>query len=214
MNMAISRTNVNDLHELADWLSAYAVPAYFASVEYSSNCITCKDADGHTRMTYSPDQFAIYKRTGVSELFTLNGFQYPSVSYPAVAASCGGGLMVIVARVSPAAYLDIIITRTDSGETAVIVGSSSQSRDSALRSGIHAVSWGDAYDTLKTLTFSASAQNQTQLVPFTTYAEYSRISYTPNAFYMPVGEYYSLTYGKFNAGDDTYITNGYWAIKD
>ena len=229
--MAITKSGVKSMQALAEWLQANAVPEYFASVSIDAKTITCSDANGNPLMVYSVTNhsFSIYKTSGGNaETFTIATSNYsdaePTTDYPAIVAKCGGGLMVLIncaySGSAPGWYcLNFIITKTNNDITAVIAGTYKGSNKAGANAtvsttNIHSVALGDAEDATKTRTFYPSAQNQTQFASFTTYAKPDTTSYTPNAFYMLVGEYYDWYYGKFTAGGDTYITNGYWAIKD
>ena len=63
-------------------------------------------------------------------------------------------------------------------------------------------------------TYTAKAGEQTLLCPFCTNANLGEPSYTPNAFWIPFGQYYSMGYGTLAMNGVTYLTNGYWCIKD
>ena len=230
----VAQTTVSSMQALAAWISENAVPEYFASVTFDNGVITCKDAENHPLMEYDSDNgsFSIYKTTGGSaEMFTTDTRVVPSAGSPAVAAKCGGGLMVLVnVSVSSSGSgwycLNFIITKNNHDVTAVIAGyyynpndagkeaGKQAANSTASRSGIHAVALGDDTSAAKTFTFTAHTRYQTQLVPFTTYAKPDEKSYTPTAFYLPCGQYYSIGFGKFQEGEKLYITNGYWAIED
>lgn len=212
--MAIETTTLQSMQALADWLSANACPDYFASAEYENSVITCKDADGNTvfeyQVTVSQCPINVYKTA--SQYDTITATCTPSEITPATAAKCGGGLMISI-YTSSYGNLFLLITKTNNGVTAIIAGFSADAA-AAKSSGVIAAAWGDMADATKTLTFTPSAQNQTQLVPFTTYAKSDAVSYTPHAFYMPVSENYDMQTGKFTDGSVTYITNGHWAVED
>lgn len=208
--MAITKTNVYGYNALRTWLNANACPDYFASVSTSNYSIYAIDSSNHTLFTFATTNAKIYKSESVyQEICWSSGMSYDSQVFTCV--KCDGGILVL--STSSGSAFCFIITKTQSGTTAVIC-SMWDTRSTALTQNIAAVAWGDATDASKTLTFTSSVQNQTQFVPFTTYAQPDTVSYTPDAFYMPVGEYYDWTYGKFSDGTSTYITNGYWAIKD
>jgi hypothetical protein len=42
----------------------------------------------------------------------------------------------------------------------------------------------------------------------------NQTSYTPNAFYIMSGNIYATAFTRFELNGSTYMTNGYWAIKD
>ena len=65
-----------------------------------------------------------------------------------------------------------------------------------------------------TTTFAPEAAQQTCMTPFITNADIGDVSYTPNARYLTAHSSYASGIGKMLLGTDTWITNGYWAIKD
>ena len=125
---------------------------------------------------------------------------------------CSGGIMIIFGSGNTNSG-GIIITKNNNGKTAIVIGASS-SVSAACTTGVNSAAWGDATDATKTISFSSASQNQTQFVPFTTYAVADATSYTPKAYYLPTTQYASIGYGKISDGVNNYITNGYWAIKD
>ena len=205
--MAIEKIIVSGRANVASWLNANATE-YFASYTMNGNTMIAKDAQNNVRLEWDGSNVKIYKSATVFD--TKSADTATAGTY--TISKCNGGIMVIAGSES-SHDMSFIITKTNNDVTAVIVGSASN-HVNALTNSICAAAWGDAEDATKTRTFYPSAENQTQFVSFTTYAKPDTISYTPNAFYMPVGEYYDWSYGKFTAGGDTYITNGYWAIKD
>ena len=205
--MAIEKIIVSGRAAVATWLNANATE-YFASYTMNGNTMTAKDAQNNDRLVWDGSNVKIYKSATVFDTKTADTASAGTYTI----AKCNGGILIIAGPQS-SHEMSLILTKTNNDVTAVIVGSYSN-RETALKSSICAAAWGDAEDATKTRSFSPDSQNQTQFVSFTTYAKPDTTSYTPNAFYMPVGEYYDWSYGKFTAGGDTYITNGYWAIKD
>lgn len=205
--MAIEKIIVSWRVNVASWLNANATE-YFASYTMNGNTMIAKDAQNNVMLEWDGSNVKIYKSATVFDTKTADTASAGTYTI----SKCNGGIMVIAGSES-SHDMSFIITKTNNDVTAVIVGSYSN-HATAMTSNIYAAAWGDAEDSTKKLTFTPVSQNQTQFVSFTTYAKPDTISYTPNAFYMPVGEYYSLNYGKFTAGGETYITNGYWAIKD
>lgn len=205
--MAIEKIIVSGRANVASWLNANASD-FFASVTMDGYALVARDTQNNVVLNWDSSQVTIYKSTAVSDSLTVD----TSMNGKYTIAKCSGGILII-SGTSNTHHLNFIITKTNNDVTAVIAGGHSN-LVTALTNGICAAAWGDAEDATKTCTFYPSAQNQTQFASFTTYAKPDTTSYTPNAFYMPVGEYYDWSYGKFTAGGDTYITNGYWAIKD
>lgn len=237
--MSIIRNNITSMQVLASWLQANAVPEYFASIAIDANnqIITCKDANNNTLMEYNINAktFSIYKSSDNAETFNIAKSNYecaePNSDVPTIAAKCSGGIMILISNINEGSakgwyLLNIIITKTNNNKTAIIAGTYYYENTTidtgtriiangiASKSGVHAAAWGDETSETRTISFNSSAQNQTQFVSFTTYAQPDSTSYTPNAFYMPVGEFYTTIYGKFESHGAMYITNGYWAIKD
>lgn len=206
--MAIEKIIVSGRANVASWLNANATE-YFASYTMDGNKMIAKDAQNNVMLEWDGSNVKIYKSATV---FDTKAADTSSAGTYTI-SKCSGGIMVIAGSES-VNEMSLILTKTNNDVTAVIVGSGTGNRENALTRDICAAAWGDAEDATKTRTFYPSAQNQTQFASFTTYAKPDTTSYTPNAYYMPVGEYYDWSYGKFTAGGDTYITNGYWAIKD
>jgi hypothetical protein len=212
--MAISRATVQGREGVASWLNANATE-YFASVTYSSSGyqITAKDSSNNTLFIWDGNGVTVYKSATVYDTRAIdtryNGYF--------VCAKCNGGIMIYPDPASSPAHTDkgcIIITKTINNKTAIIVGGGSSTLSTSCTSGIVSAAWGDATDASKTISYSVTAQNQTQFVPFTTYAVADSVSYTPNAFFLPTTQYNTIEYGKITDGYALYITNGFWAIKD
>lgn len=206
--MAIEKIIVSGRAAVASWLNANATE-YFASYTMNGNTMIAKDAQNNVMLEWDGSNVKIYKSATVFDTRTADTASAGTYTI----AKCNGGILIIAGPQSSHS-MSLILTKTNNDVTAVIVGSGTSNRATALTNSICAAAWGDAEDATKTRTFYPSAQNQTQFASFTTYAKPDTTSYTPNAYYMPVGEYYDWSYGKFTAGGDTYITNGYWAIKD
>ena len=206
--MAIEKIIVSGRANVASWLNANATE-YFASYTMDGNTMIAKDAQNNVMLEWDGSNVKIYKSATV---FDTKAADTASAGTYTI-SKCNGGIMVIAGSES-SHEMSLILTKTNNDVTAVIVGSGTSNRVSALTNGIGVAAWGDAEDATKTRTFYPSAQNQTQFVSFTTYAKPDTVSYTPKAFYLPNGQYYSLEYGKIIVNGDTYITNGYWAIID
>lgn len=205
--MAIEEIIVSGRANVASWLNANATE-YFASYTMNGNTMIAKDAQNNVMLEWGGNDVKIYKSATVFD--TKMADTATAGTY--TIAKCNGGILIIAGSES-SHDMSFIITKTNNDVTAVIVGSASN-HVNALTNSICAAAWGDAEDATKTRTFVPSAQNQTQFVSFTTYAKPDTTSYTPNAFYLPDGQYYSLEYGKIIVNGKLYITNGYWAIID
>lgn len=206
--MAIEKIIVSGRANVASWLNANATE-YFASYTMNGSLMIAKDAQNNVMLEWGGDDVKIYKSATVFDTKSAN----TATAGTYTISKCNGGIMVIAGSES-SNEMSLILTKTNNDVTAVIVGSGTSNRANALTQSIIAAAWGDAEDATKTRTFYPSAQNQTQFVSFTTYAKPDTTSYTPNAFYLPDGQYYSLEYGKFIVNGKLYITNGYWAIED
>jgi hypothetical protein len=129
---------------------------------------------------------------------------------------CDGGILMRIAKASTYVF-DVIIAKTNNGETAVIycltTGTSTPNVEN-YKTNVNCVAWGDDPDSNKQLSWLAQEQNQTQLATFTTFAKYGDISYTPTAFYCPKSSVYALRNHTVVYDDVYYVTNGYWMIKD
>lgn len=214
--MAITKSTFTTIQQLADWLSANAVPEYCASVYLDTTdtgtfgiYLRDENDDNLFRIGWNTNGngfggFTLYKTAGGSSVGNFPSSVY-AITPNGIAAKCGGGILIQITST-----IQCIITKTNNNKFAAITSACNPASITTLFS----VALGDASDDNKTIQFHTSPQNQTQLISFTTYAQAETVSYTPNAFYMPVGEYYNLDYGKFEAGGSTYITNGFWAIKD
>ena len=204
--------------QVVSWLQENAVPKYFASVT-SDSYTTCKDSSGNTVLTAEygssgGSSFKVYKSSEFYQSIRAIGLIN---SIARTLFACEGGLLIHNAQPSGGSstyYQDIIITKNINDVTTIIIGDWASSH--ANRSSkINVIAWGDDESDNPTLTFNASSQYQTQFIPFTTFIPYGdKVSYTPNVFYMPVGQFYDLDFGIFQSGEYTYVTNGYWAIKD
>lgn len=205
--MAITKDylNTSDLSVLAAWMQTKLVPDYFAAVTYANSTITCTDADGNTLLTIDSSNVTAYK----SATNTSNMYNAAPQTWLYACMSANGAYLIANTVFGSTACM--IITKTNNGKTAFIT--SDEQATSVCRKNIKRVAWGDTTpDT--THEFTAYTENQTQLVSFTTDAAFGDVSYTPNAFYIPIGQYYNLNGAVLTIDGVNYLTNGYWAIKD
>ena len=118
----------------------------------------------------------------------------------------------------------VLLTKTSNGSFAAVAihnhtdGSSGNTKSSQLCNPYVVTMDDNAADTtvanFKT-TFTAKAALQTQLVPFAgNPASDGDIVFLPKAYYMPQGQHRSLDDGIITFDSDSYVTNGYWALKD
>ena len=219
--MGINRAIVTSLSDFADWLSENACPDIFKSVTYDgeTTTMTATDADDHTVLTIkhgSGGFFRAYSSSGVYTGFALTAF--PNAQNNNIEISgCKNGIIVTapVTNSSGGRTLPFLISKTNLEKVAVIFPSSLNSTGANnFKQGIAHVAWGDS-DTVKTTTtITPEAGNQTVMCVWGTDAEDGVASYTPNAFWMPAHSAYTGALGKFILNEtDTFITNGYWAVK-
>lgn len=223
--MAIIERNVGTPAAMRNFFNDNCVPYYFSSVTLSDNAILFYEGDNlifKIQATYVDSDYILSKieawksvSNSVSRTYSTTQKSYfPGTSI----ALCDGGIIV---RFGVREYNSpLLITKSNSGKTVFVFSSdsaNSASNAKAKYTNIASVAWGDSITDVSSeriLTFNAVEEYQTQFVPFTTYCQPDTVSYTPAAYYMPIGQYFSLSYGKFISGNYTYITNGYWAVKD
>lgn len=125
---------------------------------------------------------------------------------------CENGL--IFTSIAQTSDRSLLITKNNYGKTTIISALNDSSHDLSSGSIALRVADGDAapIDNIKSHAFLPGKDDYTVLIPFTTHAEFGAISYTPNAFYMPIAQYRDA--GLLMIEGKTYITNGYWAVLD
>lgn len=216
--MAVTRAQVHSFQELATWLNSNATEL-FSSVTYSDNELTAKDKDGYTAFTigYYVSGYLGLRAYRASGNYIQSGGWNDIVSNNINIIKCDNGLIIeFQYEWNVTRGQGILISQTNNGKLAVIfspggeVPSSTNYRYTQLRH----VALGDSTTISTTTTFTPESANQTVLVPFTTNADLTDVSYCPNAFYMPTGQYYNMGLGRFELAESTYITNGYWAVKE
>lgn len=223
--MSIEKTYIKSPASLLEWMQDNLVPKYFASVRKDETTsqyfyVNANTDDGWA-MTFSLTGSNAYAAAIKSDnSFVQANFYGIAAALPyaqsSYAAICENGAMISLygPESSSSNYAaNIIITKTNLDKTAIILTSGGENTNSRFYTGIRCVTRDDALPA-QALTFSPIFAGQTVLVPFTTEAADGVISYTPNAFYMPKGQYHSMGFGKFTAGGKTYMSNGYWAILD
>lgn len=227
--MSIIVENFTDTRQALTYMRSTLVPTYFASATYdSSNYSQFKDSDGNVllhegRGNAGSSVWDIYKSASSYVHLDFGSGNQQDQNYVTKIISCDGGVLVHMTGsdgVTPSGGL--IITRGNDGKTVIIGNTNYAARgDSSGTSQIYRytkvnmIKWGDVTSSNIQLTFTAQRTNQTQLVPFTTYCNAQTTSYTPDAFWMPFGEFYEVNSGKFLGPNGVeYVTNGYWAIRD
>ena len=133
-----------------------------------------------------------------------------------VVYECDGGVLIQMSCGTSYAY-EFMFTKTNNNETAIILAmteSAGSVPDANKYTDVESIAWGDNELSDKKVSFIKQEQDQTKLVPFTTYAKVNTRSYTPTAFYAPVGQFYDLKKGTVMYDDKYYVTNGFWYIED
>ena len=216
--MAITRAQVHSFQELATWLNSNATEL-FSSVTYSNNELTAKDKDGDTAFTigYYVSGYLGLRAYRASGNYIQSGGWNGIVSNNINIIKCDNGLIIdFQYEWNATRGQGILISPTNNEKLAVIfspggeVPTTANYRYTQLRH----VALGDSSTLASTTTFTPESAAQTVLTPFATNANIGDVSYTPDAFYMPMHSAYSAGLGKFSLGSDIFITNGYWCIRD
>lgn len=218
--MAISRAKLGSNSDFLAWLQANAVPNIFASVSMRGDGSTVQalDDDGNVVFLMQSGQFVAYVNDNVQKTYS-NGYQLITSSgddkWSDIIGCDNGFILEAKTGVDKRYLLVLMCAKTNNGKVAVVYASGdTSSRTTVLRSSIHHIARGDNPSLETTTSFSSESAAQTVLTPFATNANIGDVSYTPDAFYMPMHSAYSAGLGKFSLGSDIFITNGYWAIRD
>lgn len=220
--MAITQTYLNSsIAELKLFLGTL-VPKYFASVEYTDNNntgITCKDSDGNTVFTVAVDNGSwTYTAYADSENCVSKTSSYAKPVYGYV---CNNGAMILGAG-SANTFSDatgirnsVVISKTNNDKTGFIISGALSSSVSDLYNNFVTGVWGDVTPLTSSYNYGSgvTSQTQTQMFPFVTHCALGEKSYFPNAFFIPVAQTRTV-FGELVADGVSYVTNGYWAIKD
>lgn len=213
--MAIIRANLASRAALAEWLQANAVPKYFASVTYTDSKIQGFDEDGNKLLE-------ITSTGGIYAYSSANSYQSWTSDYSLIGSrtinliACDNGVLFenTYSGQGGSGKIMVAIAKTNNGKTAFIFSANSSSTVSGYYTELRHTAWGDSPTVTSTTTFVPEQTNQTELQAFLTNVEVGGTSYTPDAGYMPAHTLYASGINKFILGADTYITNGYWYIKD
>lgn len=203
--MAITKTYLGgDLAELQSFLAGIGI---FKSVTVSDNLLTCTDDNDITVLTISKD--ATYTWTFTVFLSGEHTYekQYSShgLNY---GYKCTHGAMLVLNYNSQQNQYSVLITKNQQGEPVFVIPDAYSTRNKVC-----CLSYYDMYP-VSTYTLSPSTAGQTVLSPFITNADAGNVSYTPDAFYMPFGEYVGRGYAKFVMNGKMYLTDGYWVLLD
>lgn len=218
--MAISRAKLGNNSEFLAWLQANTVPNIFASVSMrgDSSTIQALDDDGNVVFLMQSGQFVAYVNDNVQKTYS-NGYAIIDNSGDdrwSDIIGCDNGFILEAKSGGDKRYLLVLMcAKTNNGKVAVVFATGdTPSRTTVLRSGIQHIARGDNPSLETATSFFTESAAQTVLTPFATNANIGDVSYTPDAFYMPMHSAYSAGIGKFSLGSDIFITNGYWAIRD
>lgn len=199
--MAITKTYLNsDMTALQTFLNDSGL---FDSVTLDDSTVTCQDADGNTLVTFAKNgnqaTVTLYASASVSQSISHQSAPF-TYGY-----SCSNGLLLQSSSGNYAGYE--LITKTNNDKIAIV------SSSTASATNAYAIAWGDAAP-LSNFQYTENVRNQTIVCPFATNSAEGTVSYTPNAGFMPFGQYYNMGYGKIIIDGVTYLTNGHWVIKD
>ena len=220
--MAITRAQVTTPQELAAWMQANSVPNIFKSVTI--------DGSDNITATDDEDNVCLYIKFGYGGYFRAYSGEssYASIGMQYVVArntasdiiGCDNGFM-LSGKVEDSSLnqknFAFLCTKTNNGKPAIIFQSDlSRSGANVYTQTLHHIAFGDTTSTtlFTTTTFTPEAAQQTCMTPFITNADVGNVSYTPNARYLTAHSSYASGIGKMLLGTDTWITNGYWCIKD
>lgn len=218
--MAITQTYLNSsIAELKLFLGTL-VPKYFASVVYTDDTntsVTCKDSDGNTIFSVAVDNGNwTYTAYADSQNFISKTSSYAKPVYGYV---CNNGAMILGANsaISDATGIrgSVVISKTNNNKTGFIISGALSSSASDLYNNVATGVWGDVTPLISSYSYGLGVTNQTQtqMFPFVTHCALGEKSYFPNAFFIPVAQTRTV-FGELVADGVSYVTNGYWAIKD
>lgn len=208
--MAISKTYIGgDFSVFGSFLEDSGL---FDSVVVSGSTITCKDADENTLLTFSRASqtmtITAYASASASKYVQYNygtSSTQVTISY---GYACANGVMLQFSGMNYKAC--VMIAKTNNGEIVTVMSNSESVNSYTV---VWCVAWGDVAP-FTNFTFTAHERNQTVIAPFASCANIGDVSYTDKAGYIPYGQYYNSGYGTLSIGEDTWLTNGYWCIKD
>lgn len=209
--MAITRTVINnDYSALQSFLQSSGL---FGSVELGENTVTMKDGDGNILSVIS-DNSGSAQITAYADVSNSASGDYSINGHIQYAYKCSNGILLRIFNPNSGNMqwkATILITKTNNNKIAYIFSKVLLNTTSNL-TNYYCVAWGD--DGTSDFTFTAKEAEQTLMCPFCTNANMGEQSYTPNAFWLPFGQYYNMGYGTLTMNGVTYLTNGYWCIKD
>lgn len=212
--MASVRARVTGVENLAAWLNENATHLLQkVEKDASEDVWHGYDLDGKKIFYLKSGEFAAYRTDGGDEIkSTLIGMFIGTNDI----AMCDNGIIVSADFPNQGygtRYFSVLISKTNNGRLACVFSTGS-SATTILYTNVQHVAIGDSTTMSTTTTFTPEAGQQTCLVPFATNANIGDTSYTQDAFYISMSPNYAMGIGKFMMGADTYISNGYWAIRE
>lgn len=213
--MSITRAQVSTPAGLAAWLNENA-GAFFSGVSKvgAQEIYQAADLDGNIVFRFTANDFTAYRRNGDNSITTGGGNSYFDTTSIIM---CDNGIILDTSYMyNISRKFGVLIAKTNDDKIACIFsyGGRESSNDNYLYNKLQHVALGDSTTMSTTTTFTPESGNQTVITPFITNADVGGKSYTPSAGYMPAHSTYGSGLNKFLLGADTYITNGYWCIKD
>lgn len=213
--MSILKARLTTAEDVAAWLNTNAT-AFFSSV-------TCEGAGSTaTVKMYDKDNNEVFRSfTSYCQAYRASGnyirSQALGSTYDRFKNSdiimCDNGF-ILVSTPSGSNKFAMLVSPTIKGKLGIIFANSQDASPTPFTTSVQHVAFGDSATLSSTTSFTPESGLQTVMTPFITNADTGDVSYTPNAFYIPMCQSYGMGIGKFYLGYDTYISNGYWAIKD
>lgn len=218
--MAITQTYINgDSIALTAFLQRL-VPEYFASVTYDSEnkVITVKDADDNVLLKLdfnsNGSSFGVYAY--VDETNYIKNTVYSSFMCEYGYITKKGAMIDLKASSTSFIKGILLITKTNNGKTAFVFNTNmtNSSTETNMRS-VYSVTWGDALP-VNVISITYNTFSQIVITSFPTNNAYGTTSYTPDAGFMTFSQSFIAkgSYGSIIIDGVTYLTNGYWALKD
>lgn len=205
--MAITKTYINnDLDLIVSFLTSTGL---FGSVTKSENTVTCKDGSNITLLTIdrANDISSDYTWTLTAYIAGNNSvyrtYQMIKLAY---GYNCTNG--AILSFASGSSFISVVLSMTNRNSLAIILPEGASEPTT-----FYSIAYNDSFPVVE-YEVSPSVSEQTVLSPFITNAPSGVASYTPNAFYIPFGEYVGRGYARFNMGGKEYVSDGYFAISD
>lgn len=208
--MALNRIYINnDLSKLADAIRSFN---YYDTVEYTNNngqVVLCKIGnDTQLRIECTAGlQYTITAYNSQGDSLVLANSVSTGITY---AYTCTNGI-IFGQNFSTSAYLRLIITKTNNN-VPVIIYNYSYSQEASFK----VIAWDDIVP-FKEFSYrdpDLTYYPTTIIVPFTTNSNIDYLSYTPNAGYILQKPLAYNGFYKLVIGNDIYISDGFWVIKD